>query len=168
MLDVSADAAVEEHQVEAADLRLAGLLLEQPDVAAGMFFPQPAHHCRQITLDTLWNVPISTRPSPPEPVERGCHRGRLGEQVAPVGQDQAAERGDPHRLRPARPVEHCPADGLLQRRDLLADRRLAVAHPCSGPAERTLIGDGRHGSEMPQLRVRHDSQLTQRSIVYYD
>ena len=39
VLDVSADATVEEHQVEVADLRLIGLLLEQPDVAARMLFP---------------------------------------------------------------------------------------------------------------------------------
>ena len=74
-----------------------------------------------------------------------------------MGQDQGAERGDPHRLRPARPVEHCPADGLLQGRDLLADRRLGVAQPGGGPAERALIGDGGHGGEMPQLGIGHGS-----------
>ncbi len=47
MLDIAVDAAVEEYQVELADLRLVGLLLEQPDVAAGMLVPQPAHHQRQ-------------------------------------------------------------------------------------------------------------------------
>jgi hypothetical protein len=73
-----------------------------------------------------------------------------------VGQDQRAERGDPHRLRPAWPVEHCPADDLLQCRDLLADRRLGVAKPGGGPAERALIGDSGHGGEMPQLSIGHN------------
>lgn len=44
MLDVSLDATVEEHQVEEADLRLVGLLFEQPDVAAGLLFAESAQH----------------------------------------------------------------------------------------------------------------------------
>ncbi len=77
----------------------------------------------------------------------------LRQQGPPVGQDQGVERGDPHRLRPARPVEHWPADGLFQRGDLLADRRLAVAQPGGSPAERALIGDGGQGGEMTQLGI---------------
>ena len=127
-----------------------------------MLFPQPAHHWRQDHVGcALERADIDPAVASLEPVERSRQRGRLRQQVAPVGQDQSAERGDPHPLRPGRPVEHCPADGLLQCSDLLADCRLAVAQPGGGPAERALIGDGGHGGEMPQLGIGHGSQPSQ-------
>jgi hypothetical protein len=47
VFDVAVDAAVEERQVELMDLWLVGLLLEQPDVAAGVLVPKPAYDQRQ-------------------------------------------------------------------------------------------------------------------------
>jgi hypothetical protein len=164
VLDVAVDAAVEERQVELAGLRLVGLLLEQPDVAAGVLVPQRLHHRRQ---DDVGHALEGADVHPPipglEPVHRGCHRDGLRQQVAPVCQYYRAERGDPHGLGPARPVEYRPADGFLQRGDLLAHRRLGVAKPGCGPAERALIGDGGHGGEMPQLDVGHGSQTSRRA-----
>ena len=42
-------------------------------------------------------------------------------------------------------------DDALERRDLLADRRLHVAEPGGGSAERALLGDRREGGQVPDL-----------------
>ena len=59
----------------------------------------------------------------------------------PRSQDQLAQRREPDGSRTTWSVEDRPADGPLQRRDLLADRRLRVAEPAGRPAEGALLGD---------------------------
>ena len=105
-------------------------------------------------MDTLWNVPMSMRPSPGlEPLDR--LGGGLGpvEQVAGVGQHQLAERGDAHRLRPARAIEHGSTDRPLERGDLLADGGLGVAEPLGRAPERAFGGDGVEGEQVAQLEA---------------
>ena len=54
----------------------------------------------------------------------------------------------------APPVDEAHADGGLERRDLLADRRLRVAEHGAGAAERALAGDRLECGEVPELDPR--------------
>ena len=53
--------------------------------------------------------------------------------------------------RPAGPLDEPLADDPLERRDLLADRRLRVAESFGGAPERALLGDRPQRGEVAQL-----------------
>ena len=90
------------------------------------------------------------------------HRLGLRQQIASVCQHHRAERGDPHRFRSTRPVEHGTADGFLQSRDLLTHRRLGVPEPRGRPPERALVGDGLKDAQSRQI---HKYSLTKESYL---
>ena len=60
----------------------------------------------------------------------------------------------------ARPLEHRAANRLLQRGDLLTDRRLCVAEPSARPPERALLDDGSHRRQVPQFHIDHEPQYS--------
>ena len=53
--------------------------------------------------------------------------------------------------RPAGPLHELNADDSLERLDLLADRRLRVAEPLGGAAERPFFGHRLERGQMPDL-----------------
>ena len=108
-----------------------------------------------------------SRPRVCRPSRSGTGRGRAtSRRPAPTDRDpdsstSGAERGQHHRTRAARSVEHLVAEDPFQRSDLLADRRLGVAEPVCGPAERALCRDRVEGDQMTQFevtQVQHEHQ----------
>jgi hypothetical protein len=82
--------------------------------------------------------------------------------------DQARRRAAARRHRPARrPLEQRPADHLLERADLCADRALRVAEPVRSDAERALeVGDALQRLKVAdldarQLHLRHARSMSQ-------
>ena len=78
----------------------------------------------------------------------------------PCAEQLLAERRQLDRAWPTGAIEHTLAGDPLERRDLLADRRLRVAQPVGGAPERALVGDRieRHEVaefEVPELRHEH-------------
>jgi hypothetical protein len=140
VLDVAFDPAVVEQQVEISDLRILRCHLGQPDVAAGVLAQQPAHDGRQDHVGRAREgADIDPAVNRPEAIDGVGQRLRLREQIAPVFQDHLAEVSDPYGSRTSGPVEDGAADGLLQRGDLLAHRRLGVAEPTGRPPARTFL-----------------------------
>ena len=68
-----------------------------------------------------------------------------------VAQQQLPGLGERDRPRAARPLDQLLADGALERRDLLADRRLRVAERRRRTAERAVLRDGLESEQMAQL-----------------
>ena len=160
MGDVAVDAPVEEDEVEVVEAGRVGLLLEQPDLAAGVAVAQPLHDLREDHVrHALERAEVDAPVTGLEPVDGGGEARRLRQQVAPVREHHRAEGRDAHPFRPAGPVEDRAADGLLQRGDLLADRRLGVAEAERRPSERTLVGYRGEGGEVPQFDVGHGGIL---------
>ena len=115
------------------------------------------------TLDTLWNVPTSMRPTVAgEEALDGLAGGvDPGDDVAGVAEHELAERRQLDRAGAAGAVEHGPADEALEGGDLLADGGLGVAEAGGRPAERALGGDGVEGDEVAELEIAqlaHDHQ----------
>ena len=73
--------------------------------------------------------------------------------------------GRRHRSAPARPLEQLQPGGPLERRDLLADRRLGVAELRTGAAERARLDDGLEGGEVADLDA-HQSIMVSDRIVH--
>ena len=71
-----------------------------------------------------------------ERLDLGAGAGNLARDLLAVLEHDLSDRGRDHRLRPARPFQHAMPDDPLERCHLLADRRLAVAQPARGTAER--------------------------------
>ena len=107
-----------------------------------------------MTVETLWNVPMSIRPLPgPEPLDGIREPVRTGQEPVAVLEDQLAQRRQPDGPWPAGAVEHGAADGALQGGDLLTHRRLGVAEAVRRPAEGPLLGDGGQRPQVSQLDV---------------
>ena len=68
-----------------------------------------------------------------------------------VAQQQPPRLGQRDGPRAARPLDEPLADDPLERRDLLADRRLRVAEPLGGPAERALVRERLQRGEVAEL-----------------
>ena len=86
-----------------------------------------------------------------------------GDDRVGVPEEQLARLGERDCPRASRSLDELLADDPLERRDLLADRRLRVAKSFSGPPERALAGERLQGGEMPQFdaqppirRANHD------------
>ena len=75
----------------------------------------------------------------------------------------STERSQLHRSRPAGPVEDRFAEQLLERSDLLADRRLGVAEALGSASERPLVGDGVEGHQVPQFEITYRCHEQQRT-----
>ncbi len=158
VLDVGLDPAVVEQQVEITDPRLLRLLLGHPDVAVGVLVSQPSYDDRQDHVGhALEGADVDPAVARLEPVDSVAQSFCLRQQIATVLEDHCAQRGDPYRPGPTRPIEHLAADGSLQRGDLLAHRRLGITEPSGRPAEGALVGHGDHRGEVAQLEV-HESQ----------
>ncbi len=159
VLDVAFDVTVVEHQVEIPDPRVLRPHVGQPDVAAWMGVQQPADDDRQDQGGhALEGADVDPAVARLEAVDGVGQRLRSPQQLATVGQDHLAQRRDPDGFRPAGPVEDRAADSLLERRDLLAHRRLGVAEPGRRLAERSFLGDHGHGPQVPQFDVRHEAE----------
>ncbi len=78
----------------------------------------------------------------------GAHRRR---RAARVPEQASARVGRRHRAPATRALEQLQAGRALERRDLLADRRLRVAERDSGAAERPRLDDGLERSEVADL-----------------
>jgi hypothetical protein len=68
-----------------------------------------------------------------------------------VSQQQLAGLGQGDRARAARTLDQLLADDALQRRDLLADRRLRVAEALRRTAERAVLRDRLQRDEVTEL-----------------
>jgi hypothetical protein len=68
-----------------------------------------------------------------------------------VADEQGPRLGHRDRARAARALDQPLADDALERRDLLRDRRLRVAEPGRGGAERALAGHRLQRGQVPQL-----------------
>ena len=68
-----------------------------------------------------------------------------------VPEQQLARLGERDRPRAAGPLDELLADDPLERRDLLADRRLRVAEPLGRASERALARERLQGGEVPEL-----------------
>jgi hypothetical protein len=90
-------------------------------------------------------------PSRSDRVEVG--RGRLdpGEDRVGVREQHLAGVGQLDRTGPAGADDELLSDDALERRDLLADRRLHVTEPGGGAPERALLGHRREGGQVPDL-----------------
>ena len=103
-------------------------------------------------------------------VDPGC--GEPGHDRLGVAEQQLARPRQLHRPRAARPVEQPVADVALERRDLLADRRLRVAEPQRRGAEGALLGDRLQGGEVahldaePEIVLRPVSRGAHRAHCY--
>jgi hypothetical protein len=86
-----------------------------------------------------------------ERLDLGAGARDLARDLLSVFQHDLSDRGRDHRLRPARPFQHAMPDDPLERCHLLADRRLAVAQPACGTAERPFRDDRREGLEVAQF-----------------
>ncbi len=69
------------------------------------------------------------------------------ERAAGVVVGDLPRRGERDRGAPARAVEQRRAEAVLERGDLVGDRRLRVAEAFSGTAEGPLVGDGDEGAQ---------------------
>jgi hypothetical protein len=88
-----------------------------------------------------------------EPIEIVGERRYPCEEVASTAQELGTEGRELDGTRATRAIEHLLADSALERRDLLADRRLRVAEPLGSTSERPLGGHGVERREMPQFEV---------------
>ena len=70
-----------------------------------------------------------------------------------VLEEQGAGGGEPHRPRPAGPVEHRGAGHPLEGGDLLAHRRLRVAERLGRLPEGAGLGDGDEGLQVTHLEL---------------
>ncbi len=68
-----------------------------------------------------------------------------------VAEEELARLGQGDAPGAAGPLDEPLADHALERLDLLADRRLRVAEPFRGTAERALFGHGLESRQMPQF-----------------
>ena len=75
-----------------------------------------------------------------------------GDDRVGVAQEQVPCLGQRDRARAARALDELLADDPLERRDLLADRRLGVAQGVRGPAERRLAPDRGQRDQITQLQ----------------
>ena len=90
---------------------------------------------------TDWKVPTRSVPgfARLERAEVGLRGLQARDDRLRVAQQQLAGLGQRDRARAARPLDEPLADDPLERRDLLADRRLRVAEPLRGASERALV-----------------------------
>jgi hypothetical protein len=84
----------------------------------------------------------------------------LFEDVVGSAQQQLSRLGEPERVMTVRSLDQPLADKLLERSDLLADRRLRKAEPRRSASERSLFGDRPERDQMPELdpepsRINH-------------
>ncbi len=115
---------------------------------------EPAHHLGQdLRAPTLWKIADVERAGLAGRERREVGLGRLeaGDDRARVAEQQPAGLGQRDRPRAARALDQLLADDPLERRDLLADRRLGVAELDRGAPERALGLDGVERSQMAQL-----------------
>ena len=96
--------------------------------------------------------------------------GRLKARDDRVGvpEEQLTRLCERDRARSAGALDELLADDLLERLDLLADRRLRVAEPLRGAAERPLGGDGLQRGEMPQFDSEPAIRFHDRDQQYHD
>ena len=107
----------------------------------------------RIFAPTLWKIPTWSEPaSPAESAARSAWAAwRRATIDVRVPEQQPAGLGQRDRPRAAGPLDQLLADDPLERRDLLADRRLRVAELDRGAAERALGLDGVERGQMAQL-----------------
>ena len=103
-----------------------------------------------------------------ERVQVGLRRLQPGDDRLGVGQEQVPGLGQRDGARPARALDELLADDLLERLDLLADRRLRVAEPLGGTAEGALRGDRLERCEVPELDAEPVIRFHDRSQQYHD
>ncbi len=106
-------------------------------------------------LEMLWNVPTpqATGITGAEAVEVVGDSVELCEECSAVLEQVGAERREFDRAGATGPVEDPLADDALQRRDLLADRRLGVAQALGRSSEGALGGDGVERHEQTHVEV---------------
>ncbi len=130
-----------------------GRRLGEPELDPGPVGQEAPHHARKdARADGLVGA------DPQRPRLAGAERGHVGaRRVEPrddrlgVAQEQLARVGERDGPRAARTLDQRLADDPLERRDLLAHRRLRVAEPLGRAAERALARDRVERGEMPHL-----------------
>ena len=102
---------------------------------------------------TDWNVPTRERArlAGLERAEVGLGGLEARDDRLGVPQQERAGLGQRDRARAAGPLDEPLADDPLERRDLLADRRLRVAEPLRGAAERALVRERLQRGEVAHL-----------------
>ena len=154
---------------EREQLRVGGRL-DQPHLR------RPASRSRKrrissgrIRAPALWNVP--TRSVPPSPVEHREHVGlrprfsRARIASACRSTSLPASVSDTAARPPGRSIS-LHADDLLERRDLLADRRLRVAEPAGRAAEVPVLGDRLERRQMTNLDAHQATMVCDRNVHY--
>jgi hypothetical protein len=97
----------------------------------------------------------SERPSSPalELVELGTRRLRAGEDRGRMHKHQPAGVGQGGLADSPAPLDQPHLEKPLERGELLAHRRLAVAKPSRSSGQRSLLGHGSQGEQVPQLNA---------------
>jgi GntR family transcriptional regulator/MocR family aminotransferase len=80
-------------------------------------------------------------------------------------QQQVARLGEPERVTTVRSLDQTLADELLERSDLLADRRLRKAEPGRRAVERSLFGDRPKRDQVPELDPEPSRIKVQRVLL---
>ena len=127
--------------------------LREPELDLRPVGAEPPHHLGQhARADAL------VRPDAQRPGLAGAQREHVGpgggeavDDRLGVTKEQRSGLGHRDRARPAGALDEPLADDALERRDLLADRRLRVAELRGGAAERAGARDGLERREVPDL-----------------
>ena len=120
-----------------ADVRIS--LVPDPDVAR-----QQADRHREHRRDLeLARLERERRPRPAAaPLDRAHGGARLRQQHPPGGRERDAAR---------QPLEQPPVELLLERADVLRERRLRDADRARGARERSLVDDGDEARQLPEV-----------------
>lgn len=155
-----------ERQVETAlfdgrDQRLIVVRLERPDAHAGPGAHEVAEQLRQNPRAHALEHPHPKLASGPRRVggKVGLGRVQAGDDGVRVPHQQFASFGEVDHARAARTFDEPLSDQLLERGDLLADRRLGVAELAGGATEGTGLGDRLQCRQVPQLDLRPNISL---------
>ena len=116
---------------------------------------EPGEDAREdLGADALHQADAEASPlSPGDLLHLGGGHAQRGEHGVGVLEEERAGRGEPHRSRPAGPVEHRGAGHPLEGGDLLAHRRLGVAERLGRLPEGAGLGDGDEGLEVTYFEV---------------
>ena len=169
--------AIRQRQVGEGQVEVAALdVLEQGDVGGRLveldLDPRPrldeALHQRreQVLADALVDADaqragLAVR----ERLHVGLRGGETRDDRLGVAEQELAGLGQRHAPRPARALDELLPDDPLERRDLLADRRLRVAERRGGAAERRLTRDGLQRDQVAKLHAEptirfHDGKVS--------
>ena len=96
--------------------------------------------------------------------EIGLRRPHRRRGPARVPEEPLPGVGRRHGAPAARPLEQLEPGGPLERRDLLADRRLGVAELRAGPAERARLDDRLERGEMADLDAHQSTMVSDRIV----